>query len=1146
VVRDPTGAVLAGASVVLRNVDTTVERTSVSNDAGNYVFLNINPGKYTLRVSAKGFSEKQISQFILGVNQTATIDVSLVVGSQNQEVTVEAAAEQLQVSNADLGTVIATKQVNDLPLNGRNFTQLLALTPGVAPVSVAQNAMGGRPGGFGAPISVGSSFIFPAINGQTNRSNYFLADGLNNQGTFQSTYAVPPIVDAIQEFKVVSHTDSAEFGSVLGGVVNVVTKSGTNDIHGSGWEYIRNDAFDSQPAFFNPASSRKPSFRENQFGASIGGPVWIPKVYNGRNKTFFFFAYQGLRFNQANSKNILVPTAAELGGDFSNSPFLSHNNCGPQSNQACVIYNPFTTDASGNRQAFTGNVIPTNLIDQRMVAFAQAIYPTAGTYNASTNSNAVDTTPETQTQNEYTVRIDQNFGEKNSLFFRWSGINSVLSDTGGMPGLVKAETIPGRNWGFSYNRVFSPSLIMQVQYARTTNSDNTDQRFSKLNAATLDSQVGFADTFAGGFAGAKNGPLIPDPGIGGGYATGGDNVEFTPKATDSHQVSGNITKILGGHTVVFGGGYISAGFSSPISYAQLGFAGGQTGNLAAGQPGDPLASFLLGVPDNANRRNVNEQERPGGVMSWFLQDSWKATSRLTINAGLRYDLTFIPPYGTNATIGQQGGIETGEPDFSNGTYIVQKVPPPCSQRGFAPCIPNIMLDANGNAVACDPNTQTCLPPGTLGPHVVVDPRGKIQHNDSKNFGPRFGFAYRLGDKTVIRGAFGIVYDNWAAVTQMAQNFEGSWPDIGQQIAQNLNGPTGPPTVTAQNPFATTGAFPAPNPFNQVQWFFDPHIRNPYSQQWNFGIQREINSSTTLDVNYVGSGSRRTNVGGYYNTDLTPGPTEQASRRPYPYITPTFYDRSIGSATYNALQVEMKKRYTGGLAYQVSYTYSKSIDEGSSGWFGVEGQSLQDPYNIRGSRGPSGFDLTHTLSVNLLYELPLGRGKRFSTGNSVLDYVVGNWQVNDIFNARSGTPFNVFYGGADINGTGNVTWAQNERANIVGDPWTGSCPNGSKVGSAACFFNTGAFAVPALGVFGNSGRDAFRSAPYWNLDMSIFRQFPFWGESRRIEFRAEAFNLFNTLIFGAPNSDISNTSSFGTVNSAANTARQLQFGLKIIF
>jgi hypothetical protein len=275
-------------------------------------------------------------------------------------------------------------------------------------------------------------------------------------------------------------------------------------------------------------------------------------------------------------------------------------------------------------------------------------------------------------------------------------------------------------------------------------------------------------------------------------------------------------------------------------------------------------------------------------------------------------------------------------------------------------------------------------------------------------------------------------------------------------------------------------------------------------------------------------------------------SESASRRPYPYIAPTFYDRSIGTASYNALQFEMKKRYTNGLFYQVSYTYAKSIDEGSSGWFGVEGQSLTDPYNLKGSRGPSGFDLTHTLSVSMLYQVPIGKGKRFSTGHSAFDYVLGNWQINNLFSARSGGPYNVYYGASDIAGTGNVSWAQYERANLVGDPHSGSCPGGSKVGSAPCYFNTSAFAVPALGTFGTSGRDAFRSAPYWDLTSSVFRQFPLWAEDRRLEFRAEAFNLFNTVIFGGPGNDISNPGSFGKVTSAGNSARQLQFSLKLIF
>src|SRR5882724_5851127 len=352
VVSDSSGAVVRGASVVLRNVDTGIETQTTSNDTGNYRFGNITPSKYTLKISASGFKTKQVSEFVLAVNQTATIDVPLAPGGAAEVVTVEATAEQLQVSSAELGTVIATKQVNDLPLNGRNFTQLLSLTPGEIPISVGQNGMGGRTGGFAAPVAEGASFSFPSINGATNRSNYFLTDGMNNFAAFLSTYAVPPIVDAIQEFKVVSHTDSSEFGSVLGGVVNVVTKSGTNRFRGSAWEYLRNDAFDSQDAF-NPIVQ----YHQNQFGGAIGGPVALPGL---KNNTFFYFAYQGFRYSKPLRSRILVPTAAMYGGDFS-SICTAGFTAGLCNSAAQQLYNPYTTIPAGSgfsRTPYLNNQIP--------------------------------------------------------------------------------------------------------------------------------------------------------------------------------------------------------------------------------------------------------------------------------------------------------------------------------------------------------------------------------------------------------------------------------------------------------------------------------------------------------------------------------------------------------------------------------------------------------------------------------------------------------------------------------------------------------------------------------------------------------------------------------------------------------------------
>ena len=1115
VIRDPKGAVIPGATIVLTSVDTSVEHTSVSNGSGDYVFLDITPGRYTVTASAPGFNPQKVSEFVLAVSQIATFDFNLNVGTQTQVVTVQGTAAQLDLTSASLGTVIATKQVNDLPLDGRNFTSLLSLTPGVVPIMTGQSAGMQNGGGFGAAVAIGSDYSFPAINGQTNRSDFFLMDGLYDYGALESTYAVAPIIDAIQEFKVVSHTDDAEFGSVLGGVVNVVTKTGTNSLHGAAWEYLRNTVFDARN-YFLPVGQAKPAYHQNQFGGSVGGPVLIPKLYNGRNKTFFFGAYQGFRYSKPSDTDLLVPTAAELSGN-------EADNAQPQ------IYNPFATTAVGNsftRPAFPGNQIPAALIDQRMVAYAKFVFPAAGPFFGTPNTsgaypaNALDTTPLTQVQNEFDVRVDQNFGSKDSAWFRYSFINSTVNSSGGLPNLLTHHPIQARNWGGSYVHVFSPTQIVQGQYARTTVSDNSTTRFTASTAEIL-SAVGFSTAFAGNFAGANGGSLLPSPGISG-FGNGGESIDDTPKATDSQEFRGTYTRIIGSHEVKFGLGFDTANFASPLSQISLGFSAPQTAapqfpNVATG---DPFSSFLLNVPSGANRRNVDEVERPGGLLSAFLQDSWKATPRLTLNYGLRYDYPFLPAYGTNATIGKQGGIESGDMDFGNGTFIVQVLPPPCTVRGFAPCIP-------GN--------------GTLPAHVVVSPNRKITHNVHTNYGPRFGFSFKLDDKTVVHGAFGIVFDDWAAVTQMAQNFEGAWPDIGQQIlASTANQPTTAspaPTITSQDPFGGAGGgglFPPATPFTNNQWFFDPHIKNPYSEQFNFGVQRQLSNSLALRVDYVGSSSHRTNVGGEYNTALTPGPGDTQPRALYPYSVPTFYDRSVGTGNYNALQVQLDKRYTNGFTYQVAYTWSKAqaVDDG---WFGVEGTVVQNPYDPGASRGNSGTNVPNVLSANALYELPIGAGKRFSTGNRFSDYVLGNWQINSIFTFRNGQPFTVTTG-ADIANIGNTGY---ERANLVGSPHLG---NKTK----AEWFNTAAYAIPAQYTYGNGGRNTLQAQRWIDVTASVIRSFPL-KEQMRFEFRAEAFNMLNHPIFGAPGSDLNSPSSFGAIGTnQANLNRILQMSGKFVF
>lgn len=1093
IVRDPSGSVIPNVRLTLQNVQTSVARTLVSNSAGNYVFLGITPGQYTLQAEAPGFELSRIPQFTLAVNQTATMDITMQVGTVQQSLTVEASGQLVQSATAELGAVVAEKQVVDLPLNGRNFTQLLSLTPGVAPVSVSQNS-----GGFGNVFS-GQAFVFPAINGQTNRSNFFLMDGINDQGSFQSTYTVAPIIDQIEEFKVNSHNDQAEFGGVLGGVINVVTKSGTNQLHGSAWEYLRNNDFDARNTF-NPSVT---PYRQNQFGVAAGGPVWIPKLYNGKNKTFFFGAYEGIRFTQSAFNYLHVPTDAELSGNLAGQ---------------AQAFNPFTTrpdpanPGSFIRDPFAGNQIPANLINTTLVDFIKKIRPPIQNIGIA-NYNAVDTTPFIQKQDELSARIDQTLGSKDFFWFRYSGLYYNTTQSGGIPGFVSASTYPAQNYGASWVHTFSPSLVLQAQFGRAHQENNGQTVAPGLSDADI-TALGFAPSFGGNFIATPL--LLPGVGISGYNINPGTGKTLDPNFTNVWQYKANVSKIIGSHTLRFGGELNQNTFESIYANSNVGFAYQQTGNPEnSAQPGNAMASFLLDVPDSAGRRNVHETTRWGGVMGFYFQDSWKATSRLTVNLGLRYDRTFQPPYGTNATIGQNGGIETGEDDFSNGTYIIQKLPPPCSQRGHAPCIPG---------------------DGTLPPHVVVSPNGKIYHDTTTNWGPRVGLAYRISNTFAVRSGFGIFYDNWAAVTQTAQNYEGDWPDIGQQLANNLNVPVpgkATPTVSGLNPFATSGFFPAPTPFNQVQWMMDPHAKNPYSMQWNFGLAKQLNNSTTVSADYVGSGSRRLDVGGYYNTALTPGPGNPQDRSIYPYIAPTFYDRSVGKGNYNAFQFLFDKRYGNGLAYQVSYTWSKVIDTGSDGWYGVEGFSVENPYSYQNNRSVAGYDLTHTLSVNIVYELPVGKGKALTSHNSVVDYIIGGWQVNTIAQAHSGLPYFISVDG-DIANTGNTSY---ERADIVGNP---NLSTRSRYG----WFNTAAFAIPAKYTYGNSGRNILRGPAYWNLDASLFRRFPF-TETKALEFRAEAFNMPNTAILGNPAANISEP-NFGVITGIQNSPRILQLALKLTF
>lgn len=1123
-IRDSTGGVVPQASLTLTNTVTNVTQSAVTNDTGDYVILDIPPGTYTLKASKAGFQTVTQAPFTLEVNQTTTFDFILPVGATSQTVTVQATAAAIESSTAELGSVVAEKMVNDLPLNGRNFTQLLELTPGVSPISTAQNS-----GGWGGqPLG---SFTFPSVNGQSNRSDLFLMDGINNEGSFESTYNIAPQIDDIEEFKVQSHNDEAQFGGTLGGIVNVVTKGGTNGLHGDGFDFLRNRVLDAR-GFFLPPTQQKQAFEQNQFGGTIGGPVYIPHVYDGRNRTFFYGSYEGFRNHTASSQLTRVPTPAELGGDLSD--FTNANG------SLIQIYNPFSTTPDPNHTGysiltpFKGNIIPQNLISPAALAYAKS-WP-APINTGFPQYDALDTEPTITRQDEVNMRFDETLTSHDSLFVRWTGLDQQVTGPNGFEGYNTGVFFHTDNLASMWTHTFGGSAVMDLELGRNIANYINPSYYTNL-PASFNSSVGFASDFAGGFIGGAS--VVPSVGITD-FAGGGTGVSNTTMS-DMWEFKGDFSKLYGSHTLKMGADFTSNNADALYESANVGFANSETsctfcysttaagGGLPVG--GVAFASFLLDVPDNAGRRDVHETEHGGWVDGFYFQDSWKATSRLTVNLGLRYDVTLMPIYGNE----KENTDTTGDVDFNNGTYVLQKMVP-----------------------ACDPPSVVapCIPGGTLPDHVVITPHSNhaIYNNTYDNWQPRVGLAYRLRPTMVIHASYGRFFDNWAADTQTAQNTEGSWPQLGQLLVNNLNH-NAAPTVALENPFAgaSTAGVPAPSPFLSsgfVEWYMNPLQKNPYSDQWTAGLEKQLGTNTTITANYVGSDSRRLDIGGNWNVAMTPGPgpidTHQANgatwtpdpRQPYPYIPPTFYDRDTGYANYNAFQFSVDHKTSRGFSYLFSYTYSKVINTGTDGWYGADGGAPQTPYDLNGDRSVAGFDLTHILSYSWVYQVPFGNGQRWSSSSRLVNDVAGDWRFNGIFFTSSGQPFNVSSSG-DIANTGNIVQRDNR---LQGVP--AFLDKGQASAGGIDWLNQAAFVNPPIYTYGTEGRNDLRMDWPRNFDLSVFRTFRF-TESKNLEFRCELFNAFNTPRFGQPDSTVGDQ-YFGQVSTQANSPRIIQLALKFYF
>lgn len=1178
---DPNGAAVPGAVVKLINQATNIEIQTTSSDSGYFIFVNVRPAKYILRVEVSGFKGIQTPPFDVGVSETISQKVELTVGQVSETVEVTAASELIQKASSELGSVIEERVVQDLPLNGRNFTQLLTLTPGVTPVSTSQNRnIGGVEGNVGLP---GSGFSDPSFHGQQNRSKLYFYDGIINTNVRGPTYIVIPNIDLIQEFKVVGHDAKAEFGGAAGGVMNMVSKSGGNSFHGSAFEYVRNDAFDARNSFADANRKGPAAFRQNQFGGILTGPIF-------KNRTFFSAGYDGWRYSQPNQNFSYVPTAAEINGDFSN--FRIRNQIfNPYSTRqvgAALVRDPFRCDAAGNPLPVNAqkrqdqsigtpcNKLPQALIFAPMQQFFRT-YSAVPNLTGNPNQNFIQSRPTTNNSNGYQVRIDHRFSDADNIFFRYTEhrvtVVTPIGDAGSTGG-----SSAGRNYGGGWTHLFSPTLIFDLRlgYAGRPGVDSGQQNQHEAGTDPL-TQSGFLDVDKyGGLlvrldtnqwtAGNNN-----DFGVRGAAIRENPNWSFTP----------NLVWLKGRHNIKTGFWYIEAKRVQLNTFQRYLFSDEQTRNPGQNGTGLSLASALLGFPDNFQAQLPTPHGGPVQFKysAWaaYVQDEWRVNPNLVFTFGLRYDYLTQPK--------TLDGRLWNALDIPNQRWIIgaTEMPPLCNVARQAPCIPNAFLnDAHFNNVVLAGKKFFAPPP-------VKD-----------NWGPRFGVAWTIRPKTVLRAGYGLYWDALPARSQYAQNdLElAIWPDA-TAFAGTAN--TAASFVAGSNAniiqlqgqgFATP--LPTTNPWTPANTFGDdPNYKDSYSHQWHFEIQHQLTSTMMFSAAYVGSRNGRLPYTGFANTARQASPNGTANSvidalRPMPWVGANItYTQSIGTSHYNALETKLQRRFSNGLHSLVSYTWGKSIDVGS-GFFNAEngfggGSTVQNYYDQRTARGVSSYDITHFLSWATVYELPAGKGKRWFTKGPA-SWFLGDWQVNYIMQARSGQPYNLQISGdlANIRGSAPNAPGNYLRPNLLADPFVagpvsnhpdvrcrfavgerfGSGANDvgiapTQVRTAASWFNPCAFTIPS-GAFGSLGRNVFRGKSVFNMDLSLFKSFRI-REGMTLQFRVEAFNVFNVQNWNVPNptsnnniiinanaTQISATSARITDLAPGTTPRQLQFGLRFLF
>lgn len=1103
-VTDPSGAAVAGAKVTATNIRTQVKREDVSTSSGDYSFPLLDIGEYSVTVEAPGFKTANRAGLVLQINEKLRADITLQVGQVSERVEVTGSATALKTDESSIGDVIEQKRIVELPVNGRNVGNLAVLQAGV--MFGSRGGLDGQSGGGGG-IPIPGQTIAIVANGQREVSQHATLDGVVATEARVNTVPFSPSPEAIEEVKVFTGTYSAEYGFNSGAQLIMVMRSGTNDLHGSLFEFLRNDKFDAENYFqnyFNTSSTRLPKqgIRQNQFGFVVNGPVVLPKLYNGKDKTFFMFNYEGRRRSLPGAaSSALLPTDEFRNGDFS---------------QLLRIPTPVQLIDPLNGTPFAGNILPAS----RISSTARALLPfwekpQVAVANPQVGFNYTGTGPDKITDNQYFVKGDHNFSTKDKVMGRYA-TNSVdwLTYAGTSPQFSYLVLGRNDNLATQWIHVFSPAAVLETRYGYTRSKDDSfnPRANTDFNLASI-GMDGFRVVNDGNRPLTKREAGLPSIGLANGLQglserDGGNGFDDNKL----HQISSSLNLSFGRHNVKVGGEYRHITlFRGAANVPRGNFS--FTGNIT----GHSFAQFMLGLPSSTDTPEGLPltdvlQHRSG----FYVNDDWKVSKKLTMNIGVRWE------YNSMAK-DVQGLWRSAE--IKNGTYT------------FVPG---------------DIRTQ----------YNFYTPQKDM-------FMPRIGLAYRASDAWVIRAGYGIYYNvhqlNNYTILNLNPPLSGSANFVNDATNNRLVNPNNP--LTFANPFGVINRSSAvsANVLNTDNF-------QPMVNQWSFDIQRRLPFDMALNVGYVGSGTAHLDNTVEANSPdpafNTPTSSLQ-SRRPYQFINDNGVLRPLtrlrfldsgANASYHGLQTTLQKRFANGFSFSLAHTWSKSLMEGygRNEGDGYNPNTYQNPRNRAAEKGRVGFDVTHNVVSNFVYELPFF-GK---SSNLFAKHVLGGWQTNGVITMRTGFPLTVTQGA--ITNTANVA-IRPDRIGLgsLSNPTVNQWFNPNDFRLVSCQ-NT---ATPELCRYGNSGMGILEGPGAKIVDFSLFKNFQI-HERVKLQFRSEMYNLFNTPQFARPNGGLNTGGSFlptraadGSINypSQANQARgvgaitglvspmrQIQFGLKLLW